>query len=194
MATYCMPSPFRRLPDMAHFSHLLIQGAVDGPSDWVCRHAAHIRPGGRVLDLACGSGHNARWLASNGWQVEAVDRDSAALDSLQGIERLNVTLADLESGPWPYDIPFDGIVVCRYLHRPLLPRLAGSLAKGGVLIYETFMAGQERFGRPSNPDFLLQPDELSDVYAATLEVVAFEQGQFDSPKPCMMQRICAKNK
>lgn len=178
---------------MAHFSHLLIQDAVEGPSDWVCEHARCIKAGGRILDLACGSGRNARWLAAQGWQVEAVDRDATALQALQGIAGITIRLAELESGDWPYvGELFDGIVVCRYLHRPLLPRLAESLAQDGVLIYETFMQGHEQFGRPSNPDFLLQADELLQVYALRLTLLAFEQGRFETPKPAMVQRICAK--
>lgn len=145
-----------------------------------------------MLDLACGSGRNARWLASGGWIVEAVDRDQSAIDSLKGIHNLNATLADLEHGSWPYEGLFDGIVVCRYLHRPLLNRLAECLAPGGILIYETFMVGQEQFGRPSNPDFLLQTDELLEVYSDALEVIAFEQGRFEVPVPATMQRICAR--
>lgn len=183
---------------MAHFSHLINAdipkpGAVEAPSDWVREHARLFKPGSRVLDLACGHGRNARWLASQGWQVEAVDRDADALRSLQGIAGIRTTLADLEAAAWPYpDTLFDGIVVCRYLHRPLLVTLAESLAPGGVLIYETFMAGQAQFGRPHNPAFLLQPDELHDTYANRLTVVAFEQGRFDHPKPAMLQRICAR--
>lgn len=178
---------------MAHFSHLLIQGAVEGPSAWVRAHAPRIKADGRVLDLACGSGRNARWLATQGWQVEAVDRDAAALDAMQGIAGITTTLVDLENGEWPYAGElFDGIVVCRYLHRPLLSRLAESLTQGGVLIYETFMRGHEAFGRPSNPDFLLQTDELLQVYSSQLTVLAFEQGRFDTPKPGMVQRICAR--
>lgn len=179
--------------DMAHFSHLLTQGPVEGPSEWVCKHAAHIKAGGHVLDMACGSGRNARWLAANGWKVEAVDRDMAALGSLQGIANLHTTMADLEDAPWPYDaLQFDGIVVCRYLHRPLLLQLTRSLKPGGILIYETFMVGNERFGKPSNPEFLLKPDELMETYTKGFDILAFEQGQFDMPKPCMMQRICVR--
>jgi len=163
------------------------------PSLWVTHHAPLIRPGGSVLDLACGGGRNARWLAAQGWQVEAVDHDAAALAGLHGLTNLAARQADLENTPWPYPgRRFDGIVVCRYLHRPLLPLLAQSLAEGGVLIYETFMQGQEQFGRPSNPDFLLRPDELLQVFSATLRVIAFEQGGISEPNPAMLQRICAR--
>lgn len=162
------------------------------PSPWVVKHAPLIAPGGRVLDLACGSGRHAVWLARQGFQVEAVDRDVAALSAMAGVAQIHVLAADLEAGPWPYpNQGFDSIVVSRHLHRPLLPQLATALAPGGVLIYETFMVGNERHGKPSNPDFLLQPDELLTTYAPLLQIVAFEQGEQLVPKPAVMQRICA---
>src|SRR5579862_6450028 len=92
------------------------------PSQWVVRWAPSIRPGGVVLDVACGSGRHAKWLAQMGFEVEAVDRDLSGF----GEAPANVTLleADIESGPWPYEgRSFDAIVVTNYLHRPLLPRL-----------------------------------------------------------------------
>lgn len=162
------------------------------PSPWVVRYGARIAPGGHVLDLACGSGRHARRLAQLGYLVEAVDRDENALAGMTGISNIHLTTADLETGAWPYpDSSFDGIVVSRYLHRPLLPKLVKSLKPGGVLIYETFMIGNERYGKPCNPDFLLQPDELLTTFSPWLEVLAFEQGEERTPKPAVMQRICA---
>jgi SAM-dependent methyltransferase len=162
------------------------------PSPWLIRHAALIRANGSVLDLACGSGRNTRWLAEQGWRVEAVDRDEAAIAGLQGIPGVHAWVTDLEQDLWPFDDQrFDAIVVCRYLHRPLLPKLAEALAESGVLIYETFMHGQEKFGRPQNPDFLLRSDELYETYGKRLTVLAFEQGVTETPKPAMMQRLCA---
>ncbi|MDR2875114.1 MAG: class I SAM-dependent methyltransferase, partial [Methylobacillus sp.] len=143
------------------------------PSPWLIRHAPLIPKNGLVLDLACGGGRNTRWLAQQGWRVCAVDRDAAAIAELRNVPNVQALVADIENAPWPFEgALFDGIVVCRYLHRPLLPRLAESLAPGGVLIYETFMRGQEQFGRPHNPDFLLRPDELREVYEKILNVVA----------------------
>lgn len=162
------------------------------PSPWVVEHAPRIAADGRVLDLACGSGRHAVWLAQQGFGVDAVDRDPAALAGMAEIAHIHVLLADLETGSWPYpDRRFDGIVVSRYLHRPLLPKLHEALNPGGVLIYETFMAGNERYGKPGNPDFLLQPDELMTVYSPWLKVVAFAQGEEPLPRPAVMQRICA---
>ena len=162
------------------------------PSPWICHYAHLIRSGGQVLDLACGSGRHARWLAANNWRVDAVDRDATALAGLQQLSNISTRVADLENDIWPYsDHRFDGIVVSRYLHRPLLPRLIESLHSGGVLIYETFMDGNERFGRPKNPNFLLRSNELLEVFFPHLTVIAYQQGEFQEPGPTVMQRICA---
>jgi len=158
---------------------------IAAPSAWVTRWAPLI-PQGTVLDLACGSGRHARFLARLGYSVTALDREPQAIESVRFLQ------ADLEDGsPWP--LPgerFQGIVVANYLHRPLFPVLADSLAPGGVLIYETFMLGNERYGRPSNPAFLLRPGELWQAFGG-LHVVAFEQGIVAEPKPAMIQRLCA---
>ena len=162
------------------------------PSAWVARFAGLIAPGGTVLDLACGHGRHARFLEAGGWRVMAVDRDAAALVGLAGRSGIEAVEADLETGVWPLGgRRFDGIVVANYLHRPLFPRLIAALEEGGVLLYETFMIGNERFGRPSNPDFLLRPGELLEAFAGALSVIAFEQGEVAQPKPAMVQRLCA---
>jgi SAM-dependent methyltransferase len=162
------------------------------PSLWVKRFAPLIAAGGTILDLACGNGRHARFLEGAGWQVEAVDRDPQALAALADIPGIFPRQADLEGAGWPYPgRRFEGIVVTNYLHRPLFPLLVDALAEGGVLIYETFMLGNERFGRPSNPDFLLRPGELLDAFGGHLTVVAFEQGETARPQPAMVQRLCA---
>ncbi len=182
---------------MAHFT-LLRKDLAEPPSAWLLAHAHRIRALGHVLDVAAGNGRNARWMAAQGLEVEAVDRNRQALDSMRGIAGINTRLADIEQDAWPYrEQQFDAIVVCRYLHRPLFDQFIDSLAPGGVLIYETFMQGQELYGKPSNPDFLLKPDELQEVFREKLEILAFEQGYQDqgSPsqsRPCMLQRIVAR--
>jgi SAM-dependent methyltransferase len=160
-------------------------------SAWVVRWAALVRPGGDVLDLACGAGRHARHLASLGFEVVAVDRDPSLFpDPPAGV---TLVAADLESGPWPFPgRAFDGIVVTNYLHRPLLPVLVSSLEPGGVLVYETFARGNERFGRPSNPDFLLAPGELLEAVRGRLRVVAYEDLVVDDPRPAAVQRLCAR--
>jgi len=177
---------------MAHFT-LLRTDLAEAPSDWLCRHAAQIRQGGQVLDVAAGKGRNARWLAQQGFVVEAVDRDTDALAVMRGIDGITCNTADLENAAWPYaGQQFYAIVVCRYLHRPLFPHLIGSLKAGGLLIYETFMQGHEAYGRPTNPEFLLRENELKVAFGSGLAVLAFEQGLDTEPKPAMMQRIAAQ--
>lgn len=159
-------------------------------SPWVARFASLV-PAGEVLDLACGYGRHAKLFAQQGHTVLAVDRDAEALAplALDGIPTLQ---ADLEDGnPWPFaGARFAGIVVTNYLHRPLFPAILHSLVPGGVLLMETFAQGNGQFGKPSNPDFLLAPGEL---LAATqgLHVLAYEDGYIESPKPALVQRICA---
>ena len=161
------------------------------PSPWVARWAPLIRPGGEVLDVACGNGRHARFLARLGCEVVAVDRDvSLFRDAPAGVALVE---ADLEAGPWPFaGRRFDAIVVTNYLHRPLLPTLAGSLEPGGVLVYETFAQGNERFGKPSNPAFLLAPGELLEAVRGRLRVVAYEDLVVDTPRPAAIQRLCAR--
>jgi SAM-dependent methyltransferase len=168
------------------------QHEIQSPSPWVVRWARLIPAGGEVLDVACGSGRHARDLAARGCRVVAVDRDEAALAALAEVPGVAVQLADLEAAPWPFAPGrFDGVVVANYLHRPLFDALAAALRPGGVLVYETFMRGNELLGRPSNPDFLLRPGELLEAFGGRLTVVAFEQGRVAAPKPAVIQRICA---
>lgn len=159
------------------------------PSAWVRRFVDRIPPGGTVLDLACGRGRHTRLLLERGHRVIAVDRDVAAVAGLDG--DLEVLEVDLEDGR-PFALAgrrFEGIVVSAYLHRPLLPALVEALADGGTLIYETFSRDQVRYGRPTNPDFLLCPGELLEVVRGALRVVAYEDLVVDGP--AALQRICA---
>jgi SAM-dependent methyltransferase len=112
---------------------------------------------------------------------------------MKDVENINVLILDLETSELPkFNHSYDGIIVSRYLHRPLLTKLADILNPSGVLIYETFMIGNERHGKPSNPDFLLLPDELLNIYTPLLSIIGFEQGDEQEPRPAVMQRICAK--
>jgi SAM-dependent methyltransferase len=166
--------------------------SISAPSAWITRFLPLIRPGGRVLDLAAGGGRHTALLRDHGFAVVAVDRDTVALDDRFGRDpACRIVTLDLEDGaPWRLGGGYDGIVVTNYLHRPLFPALAAALAPGGVLLYETFMRGNERFGRPANPDFLLRPGELLEAFAM-LHVVAFEQGEVALPRPAVVQRIAA---
>jgi SAM-dependent methyltransferase len=160
------------------------------PSDWIVRFAPLFPAGGTVLDLAAGSGRHSRYLADRGYRVTTVDRD---VSRLTDEPRIDAVEADLEDGgPWPLGARrFDGIVVTNYLHRPLFPHLVAALADGGVLLYETFAVGNEAYGKPSNPDFLLKGGELLAAFSGDLRVVAYEAGYVERPAPAVLQRIAA---
>ena len=167
---------------------------VTPPSSWIARHANLIPKAGPVLDLAAGNGRHTRYFKGLGYSVTAVDRDVSRLADLAADAQIEVIEADLEGGtPWPLgERRFAGIIVTNYLHRPLLPKIAAALQPGGVLIYETFGVGNEKFGKPSNPDFLLQPGELLGFAEAEgLVVRAYACGEVAEPRPAMLQRIVA---
>ena len=178
------------LDEGEHAACVSQRGAI---SRWVAKYAALVSEG-PVLDLACGAGRHTKLFVDRGHEVVAVDRDLEALGILAKHRLVVPVEADLEDGsPWP--LPgqrFAGIVVCNYLWRPLLRLLVESLEPGGILIYETFALGQERHGKPSNPDFLLRPNELLEAFAGELEVLAYEHGEFEEPDPVVRQRICAR--
>jgi SAM-dependent methyltransferase len=170
------------MPELAH-------PATPLASPWIQRWSALVGPKARVLDVACGSGRHVRWFAGRGAQVTALDRDGVALAGLQGVA--HTVEADIEGGPWP--LPgqvYDAVVVTNYLWRPLLPTILASVAVGGVLLYETFAHGNASVGKPSRPDFLLQPGELLDAVRPTLRVIAYEDGFLEAP-PRFVQRIAA---
>ncbi len=163
------------------------------PSAWVRRWSALVAPGARVLDVACGSGRHVRWFAARGALVTALDRDAQALAPLRAPPGAadEVIVADIEDAPWPLaGRRFDAVVVTNYLWRPLLPTLVASVDDGGLLIYETFASGNETVGKPSNPDFLLQPGELLRA-ASGLRVIAYEDGFIADAPPRLVQRVAA---
>ncbi len=168
---------------------------LDTVSPWVQRFAGLAGPG-EALDLACGGGRHARHLAALGHPVIALDRDPQALARAAGAG-ITTMQWDLEGPLAPADWPFAArrfalTVVVNYLHRPLLARLVGSMMDDGVLIYETFARGNEQFGKPSNPAFLLAPGELLDVATRLgLRVIAYEDGVQSTPRAAMVQRLCA---
>jgi SAM-dependent methyltransferase len=152
-----------------------------------------IYAGGTVLDVACGSGRHLRHFLARDHKIVGLDRDIAGLADLRGDPLVEIVQADLENGaPWP--LPgrrFAGIVVTNYLHRPLFPTLVEALEPGGALLYETFAAGNQKYGKPSNPDFLLREGELLDVVRGKLRVVAYEAVEEETPRRAVVQRIAA---
>lgn len=175
-----------------------IHAGVANPSEWVKRFSSLIAPSGRVLDLAAGSGRHSLYLAALGHSVLAVDRDAAALDQLAQSKcdlAIDLEQCDLEGPVWSLANKnglFDAVVVTNYLFRPYLDRLPDLLVDGGILLYETFAAGNAAFGKPSNPDFLLQAGELLNFAARhKLHVLAYADLYQDQPKPAMVQGLCA---
>lgn len=158
------------------------------------RHLGLIPSPGRVLDLACGSGRHTRLLVNAGHPVLAVDRDGDSLKLIAGLPEVTTLVADLEGETWPLQGQrFAGIVVTNYLWRPRLPDLLAALEPCGVLIYETFMIGNEAYGKPSRLEFLLQSQELLTLARESgLQVLAYEEGYCALPKPAMRQAICAR--
>lgn len=167
-------------------------------SDWVRRWTHLLAPRTAVLDIACGRGRHMRWFAEHGHPVVGVDHDPAALHDLADLaeaDRAQLVMADIENGPWPFvdsGVPrqFGAVVVTNYLWRPLMPVIVGSVAPGGLLLYETFAHGNASVGKPSRPDFLLQPGELLAHVAPALRVIAYEDG-FCEPPARFVQRIAA---
>ncbi len=172
---------------------------MTAPSPWVARFLSQGGTGGtsagEALDLAAGGGRHSLLLLKHGYRVLAVDRDISALERLPTSPRLTVERRDLEGDDrdWPpAGRRFDAIVVTNYLFRPLLARLPSLLAPDGLLVYETFSQDNARFGRPSNPDFLLRPGELLDACHPALRVLAYEDLIVDTPRPAAIQRIAAR--
>jgi SAM-dependent methyltransferase len=175
-----------------------MHAGIANPSVWVTRFCPLIAAGGTVLDLAAGSGRHSLYLAKLGLSVLAVDRDTVTLKLLLQSNpdlAIEIEQLDLEGSIWPLADRtglFDAVVVTNYLYRPYLDRLPGLLAEGGVLIYETFAHGNAAFGKPSNPDFLLQTGELLDFAARhSLHILAYSDLYQAEPKPAMVQALCA---
>lgn len=172
---------------------MIRHGSSGGASPWVVRFAPRIRSGGAVLDVACGSGRHTRLLLARGHHVTAIDRDITGLADLADDPRLERLAVDLESVELPpfAGRRFAGVVVTNYLHRPLLSSLVEAVEPGGILLYETFADGNQRYGRPSNPAFLLRPGELIDAVRGHLRVLAYEDLVLRRPRPAAVQRIAA---
>ena len=170
-------------------------------SDWIERHLPGIVPGGVVLDIACGGGRHLRRALAFDHAVVGLDRDVSGLADLCHDPRVEIVAHDIEA-EGGLDLPlggrrFAGVIVTNYLFRPLLPRLADLVAADGMLLYETFARGQERFGKPSNPAFMLAPNELlASSVIDGLVVVGFEQGEVPAEltvthHPKIVQRLAA---
>ncbi len=169
------------------------------PSPWVARFMPLVPQSGEILDLACGGGRHSRLALDSGYRAVAADRDVSGLEDLRDNTSLELIETDLEAadpfapGGTLHGRTFSGIVVTNYLHRPILPRLMAALTDDGVLIYETFAAGNELYGHPRNPDYLLRPGELLEVARNGVQIVAYEHGLIHDPRDAVVQRLCAVN-
>jgi SAM-dependent methyltransferase len=177
-------------------------------SAWVRRFLPLIpKNNGPVLDLACGSGRHTRLMLDAGYEVWSLDKEASLLEPLKLLGARCVQ-HDLEmrrdesavDGSWPFDTnTFSAVIVTNYLYRPLLSNLTSSLKEGGILIYETFAAGNEVYGSPRNPDFLLQPGELIEYYLSQAmpdrknHCIAYEHGRIPHPGSAVVQRICLRS-
>jgi len=177
------------------------------PDPWVKKYAALI-PVGPVLDLACGNGRHGRYFLDRGYPVTFVDKDTSAINDLSTHKNAELITYDLENSYletnglknsdlkrdilWPFkENQFSAIVVTNYLHRPLFPHLKTTVKRGGIIIYKTFSTGNEQFGRPRNPDFLLKENELRTEFSKQFREIAFYQGLETNPER-MTQAICVK--
>ncbi len=162
------------------------------PSPWVRRFLSGIPRTGQVLDVACGRGRHLRLALADGRAVVGVDRDLSGVADLDGMPGVELVAADLEDGsPFPFrGRTFAGVIVTNYLWRPILPDIVGCVAANGLLVYETFAVGNERYGRPSNPNFLLRPGELTETVRGQLLPISFEHVRLPAPLR-VVQRIVA---
>jgi 2-polyprenyl-3-methyl-5-hydroxy-6-metoxy-1,4-benzoquinol methylase len=155
------------------------------PASWLTDIADLLPRGGRSLDVACGRGRHALWLATKGFDVHAVDRDPEAVaEVIAAANRLGLTLqaevVDLETQPPPSlgSQKYDVVVGFNYLHRPLMPALREAVKPGGRIFYETFTTRQAERGHPTNPAFLLRVGELAELMAP-FSILRAREGDID---------------
>ncbi len=153
-----------------------------------------IAPESKVLDLACGQGHNGLFLEKQGVSLSYLDKNQQALERVRNncTKAANIICADLETEP-VYDLGkevYEAILVFRYLHRPLFNNIKEALKMNGLIVYETFTHKQAEIGRPKNPDYLLQDNELLAQFSG-YKVHHFYQG-YDSRQQAYISQIIAE--
>lgn len=166
------------------------------PSPWIVRFVDELPPDGPILDLACGGGRHGRLFLKRGRAVAFVDRDLSGVADLAETPGAELIEADLEAGgafPLAGRV-FAAVIVVNYLWRPILADVARLVQPGGLLLYETFLVGNEAFGRPKNPDFLLREGELSALaQTQELQVLDLFEGRVETPTgPAMKGRLAAR--
>lgn len=191
----CGVGEVTRWRSLLHIRNTVGSG-VGAPSPWVMRFLGGVRPGGRILDVACGSGRHMRAALGAGLDVVGVDRDISGAADLSGTKGVQLIELDLETGAdRPLSVRlgaggFDGVIIANYLWRPILKDVVAMVGSNGILIYETFALGNERYGKPSNPDFLLKPGELLEAIRPDLTAIAYEHSTLSNPRR-VVQRVVA---
>lgn len=164
-------------------------------SPWILKYGSLIPKERPILDVACGSGRHSFYMQDLGYEVVAVDKDITAINANQFQSNISIFEADLERYLWPFSEQiFSGVIVVNYLWRPLFQNIIDSVVPGGVLLYDTFAQGNEKFGRPRNPDFLLAPEELKNLCRKKFDIIDYFHGVTKSPEPAMRQSIAAIKK
>lgn len=165
------------------------------PSPFIMEYLSRLKPGDAVLDVACGKGRHTRACLEYGFRVTAIDIDTSGLDDITDTADLRVIQADLENDVWPLDNEtFDLVIVTNYLWRPLLAKIGAAVKPRSLLCYETFAMGNEKFGKPSRPDFLLKKDELPKAYSSQFTTVHYSHGTENDPTPAVRQRYAGRRK
>ena len=164
-------------------------------SPWIEKHVNLIPKDQAVIDVACGNGRHSLFFLEQGYEVIAVDIDTSVIAGNEGRSGLSIVQADLEGAPWPFRPESVGaIVVVNYLWRPLFSHLRETLKPGGILLYDTFAQGNEKYGRPRNPDFLLMPGELSEQLSQNFDIIDSFDGYIENPVPACRQSIAARKR
>ena len=158
---------------------------TDYPSQFLVDHVT-LLPKGRVLDVAMGGGRNSIYLVRMGFDVEGVDISQDAINKAlgnamaQGVQ-INASVVDLEGDYKIKKGGYDVIVCFNYLQRNLISSIKAGIRPGGMIVYETYTVDQPRFGRPTNPHYLLKPNELLDMFR-DFRCLRYHEGVFENRK------------
>ena len=168
------------------------------PSNWIINQvdALEISKKNNILDFASGNGRHAINLVKSYSRITAIDKDVNKLNLYKNTENINTICFDLETDEeWPLGKEsFDVIIVTNYLYRPRIKELTSLLKKDGFLFYETFAVGNEKYGKPTNPAYLLKKRELINIFKNKFEIIYYFQGKVVSDKISIIQRCSLKKK
>ena len=165
-------------------------------SEWIFNQIESLKIKKKInlLDFASGNGRNCIPLSKNNIIVTAIDKDQEKLNNYKNLNNINTICFDLETNEeWPLVREyFDVIIVVNYLYRPKIKKLIKLLKKNGLLFYETFSLGNEKYGSPKNPNFLLKDKELLEIFCQDLLPLSFYDGQSNCGKMGIKQMASFK--